>query len=331
MGTKPTELSIEEVLALYQSDKVILNPTYKLWRLDGGESRFYYTIDADGEPVFFTSWTSIISTNLPKNPYLIKWMMEMGEEGAKAYMEERASYGTFMHIQIERFLVEKVYDFDLLFDKLEDWEYKSGHKATKWYWEMRKDLLSFMQFSFDVNLEPIAIEIALASETMGAAGSLDLVCNMDITENGPTGEFLKSGPNKGEEKIGKIKKRVKAIVDFKSGKKGFFDGHIIQLEGYRRTWNENFPMYPITRTFNWAPSEWKGDSATYKLEEQTDKWQRLLVDPLVMANKIRVENDNVKPRDILKIKGKVEFGTEIGNDVLQKINIINYIKERSKK
>jgi hypothetical protein len=325
------ELSIKEVMALYKSDSLQLTAPYRLYRLDGGDNRFYYTIDPEtGEPEFFTSWTSMISVNLPKNEYLIKWMIEMGEQAAKSYMMERASYGTFMHGQIEDFMMQKEYNFDLLYDRLLEWELsKSGHpNARNWYWEMRKDMLSFVQFAHDVDLEPFAIEIALASKELGCAGSLDLVCKMNVEEKGFFGEVYKSGENKGKPKESKRVNRVRAIVDFKSGKHGFYDGHIIQLHGYRHTWNENFPDLKIDRVFNWAPNDWR-ENPGYKLEEQTNKWQGELVYGLCALNKIRVDNDALKPKDVMIIKGKVEFGTDVAS-VYSKKNISEYIKENGK-
>lgn len=323
------ELSIQEVIALYQSENLELTAPYKLFRLDGGDNRFYYIINQEtGEPEFFTSWTSMINVNLPKNEYLIKWMIEMGEEAGKAYMMERASYGTFMHMQIEKFMMEKEYNFDLLQDRLLEWELsKGGHpKARTWYYEMRKDMLSFVQFAADVELEPFAIEIALASRDLGCAGSLDLVCKMNVEEKGFFGEVYKSGEKKGEPKETKRISRIRAIVDFKSGKHGFYDSHIIQLHGYRHTWNENFPHLKIDRVFNWAPNEWR-ENPGYKLEEQTDKWQGLLLKPLCEANKIRVENDALKPKDVMIIKGTAKFGTDVA-DVYSKRNINEFIKEK---
>ena len=38
----------------------------------------------------------------------------MGLEKADAYTQERANYGTFMHGQIEKLLVNRSYDLDLL-------------------------------------------------------------------------------------------------------------------------------------------------------------------------------------------------------------------------
>ena len=63
-------------------------------------------------------------------------------------------------------------------------------------------------------------------------------------------------------------KYVNAIVDLKSGKKGFFDAHILQLHGCREAWNENFPKIPVTHIFNFAPVDYRA-KVNYKLENQT--------------------------------------------------------------
>ena len=67
--------------------------------------------------------------------------------------------------------------------------------ANEWIERMHKDLLSFIQFVIDKNVEPIAIEFPIVSDEYGIGTLLDLVCEMDF--------------NKG---------RVVALIDHKSGK-----------------------------------------------------------------------------------------------------------------
>lgn len=321
-----TELTLEQVKAMFFDDRALTEPAYKLYRMDGGDNRFYYTLDdKTGDPKFYTSWTSLIHNNMPTNQFLIDWMIGLGKEESEAYKNERASYGTFMHSEICDFMIAKKINYDTLPDRLLEWQFKTGINTKHWYWEMRKDLLSFQQFAFDVKLEPFAIEIALASKC-GAAGSIDLVCKMDIEEKGFFGEVYKSGDKKGEPKESKKISRVRAIVDFKSGKKGFHDAHVIQLHGYMKTWNENFPNLKIDRVFNWAPSDWR-DNPGYKLEEQTDKWVSKLLEPLIQMNKIRVDNDNIKPKNPMIIGGIAEFGTDVASNY-KKVNIVEYIKSK---
>ena len=275
-------MNIEEMAALLVQP--YLQPPRKLYRIDQAGDRAYYYFDGKN-PVIFPSVTTVIRSNMPTSPHLIKWMGDMGTEAAEEYRDERAAFGTFMHMTFEQYLVGGVYDLDLMHDALLGYLEREGLSpglADKWLMEQQKTLLGSAQWIIDHNVKPLCIEIALASDAMEVAGMIDLVCEMDIEEKGYFGEVYKSGANAGQPKESKRTKRIKAIVDFKSGK-NFYDDHAIQLEIYRRMWNENFPEHHIEQIFNWAPTDWR-TAPTYKFKEQTDHPQLYRVDHIMAMN-----------------------------------------------
>ena len=104
-----------------------------------------------------------------------------------------------------------------------------------------KALMSFDQWYRDYEVEPLAVEVLMHSDTYGFAGTADLVCRV---------------------KSGKV-----ILVDFKSGS-SVYDDYAVQLEMYRIGWNEYAQVHDIpqvTETFNWLPKDWrKAPSYTFK-------------------------------------------------------------------
>lgn len=264
-------LSLEEMQALYYDADALRVQPRTVYRVGGTSKRVYYTLN-EGEPFFYSSVTTAIARNIPTSPHLIKWIADMGIEEAENYKEERADYGTFLHIEIGTLLITRKLDLDSMDERLLAYMEEKKLPATFIYHaeELRKDVLAFAQFVIDYKVRPLAVEIILADEEMGMAGAIDMPCEMVIEEKGFFGEVYKSGVNKGLPKETKEAKTVRAIVDFKSGRKGFYEAHESQLEIYRKIWNKNFPDLPIDKLYNWAPNEWRGTVPTYKLKDQTN-------------------------------------------------------------
>lgn len=244
-------MTAEEMKALFFDSTALIEPEYKLFQLNSNGQRYYYLFDDTGTPKFYPSVTTILSQTLPKSPFLINWIAEKGIEEAKRYRDERAAYGTFMHAAFEELLINRVYDLDGLKDKLKAYiENKSLPNDFIYYADqLKKDVLAFAQFIKDYDVKPLAVEIALAHPYYKYAGMIDCPCTM----------LAKIG---GDE-------RINAIVDFKSGRKGFYEESEIQLGMYRDMWNVNFEQFPVTRIFNFSPKDWR-KKPSYNLKEQTE-------------------------------------------------------------
>lgn len=260
---KPKEVklsgySAEEIKAQFFNETAILEKPRQIFRLQYEGNRYYYTFNEENEPRFFISITSLTDKQAPKGAHLIKWMADKGIEAAEAHRDKRAEYGTFMHIACGELLLNKRYELELLPMRLEEY-LRSSHLPLQWINEfapeLRKDLLSFAQFLKDYEVEPICIEMALASEEYGCATTIDIVCRMNAAHYDKTPE--------------ESRKKIWAIVDMKSGKKGFQETHEVQLFMGKLAFEENFPSSPkIDKMFNWAPSDW-WKAPSYKLKDQT--------------------------------------------------------------
>ena len=243
-------MTVEEMKAMF-FDGALIEPPYKVWQLNSKGHRYYYKYDENGTPEFYPSVTTILSQTMPQSPFLIKWIADKGIDEAERYKAERAAYGTFMHAQFEELIINRVYDLDGLKAKLKDYIDNNKLPADFIYYadDLKKDVLAFAQFVLDYDVKPLAVEIALVHPVYNYAGMIDLPCTM------------LEKPGSGE--------RINAIVDFKSGRKGFYEESEIQLHLYKMMWSDNFPDIQIERVFNFSPKDWR-KKPTYNLKDQTD-------------------------------------------------------------
>lgn len=244
-------MTVEEMTAMFFDEKTLIEPPYKVWQLNSKGHRYYYRYDDAGNPEFFPSVTTILSQTLPKAPHLINWIANKGIEEAERYKGERAAYGTFMHAAFEELLINRAYDLDGLKGKLKEYieVYRLPDDFINYADDLKKDVLAFAQFVLDYDVRPLAVEIALVHPYYKYAGMIDCPCTMRA-------------------KIGSDD-RINAIVDFKSGRKGFYEESEIQLGMYRDMWNVNFEKFPVTRIFNFSPKDWR-KKPSYNLKEQTE-------------------------------------------------------------
>ena len=327
--TKLPSLSIEECKELYFDKNVLIYPNRKLRRLHGsGIGRYYY--EQIGNSIqYFISLTNLIASTMPTPEPLKKWIADMGYEESRQYAQERADYGTFMHIKFHELLINRKLDLDSIDSELK--AYLEVNKLEpylfdEWIEEMKKDIVGFAQFLIDYKVRPLAIEIVLASED-GFAGALDLICLLTIEEKGFFGEVYKSGERKGEPKETKREKEVFALVDFKSGRKNFYENHEIQLEGCRRLFKENFPRIDVKdlRLFNYSPNEWRTVPG-YKLKDQTDCLSRDKFEHLVHLARIEMKK---RERMVLKIEGMLDLDKPV-SDCYREMTMDELILEQQK-
>jgi hypothetical protein len=287
-------VTVEKLSSMFFDATKLKYQPEPLYRLDSLGHRYYYKFNKDGEPEFFTSVTTMIRNTLPTSPQLIDWIASMGKEESKEYAQERANYGTFLHLCCGELLINGTYDLDKLPSKLAEYLLKNNiTQNSSWADELKKDVLAFAQFMIDTNCKPLAIEICLFHPTDGYAGAIDIVCEMDVEEKGYFGETYLSGYDKGLPKLTKQTRRVRAIVDIKSGRKSFYESSEIQLKAYEAMWNIHFPELPIDKVYNWSPKAWRL-SPTYNLKDQTESKSAKKLEHLVALAKIENERrDNV--------------------------------------
>ena len=250
----------------------------------------------------YKSLTTFLSAVMPQNRFLQTWREKMAAdlgsaEKAAEYVQATADYGTLLHIAVadySRFGGVEWQAFDtFVFEYLQNMKLEPGALAAAQK-EVTKDFASILQFFHDYNVRVLAVEIPCFSEH-GIATLVDLVVEMDSKN------YDKTPAEKRE--------RHRAIINLKSGKKGFFEEHIFQLAMERAMFNETY-QEDITEVYNLAPSDWK-DKPTYKLKNQTDEIEAQKIEQqlyhFIELGKIRgVLSSPKKPVHVFT--GKTEYG-----------------------
>lgn len=220
-----------------------------LFRYDDAGERFYGRV-VNGNVWWYPSVTKIIKATSPTPQGLMAWYAKHGFDEANKLRDEAAERGTLMHTIFERYMAGQTIDMGSL----------SEFHA--------KALMSFDQWFRDYEVQPLAVEVLLHSDTFGFAGTADLVC--------------------------KIKNDEYALVDFKSGS-SIYEDYAVQLEFYRQAWNEHADMNDIPRitaVYNWLPKDWR-KSPTYTFKDQTDTANALQVE---YRSKLYIASQKTSPR-----------------------------------
>lgn len=278
-------MTVEEMQCMFFDKTALIEPPYKVFQLNSKGHRYYYRFDENGQPEFFPSVTTILSQTLPKSPFLIEWIASKGMDEAERYKAERAAYGTFMHAQFEELIINRVYNLDDLKEKLKTYIEVNRLPDNFIYYadDLKKDVLAFAQFVKDYDVRPLAVEIALVHPYYKYAGMIDLPCTM-LRKPGGT-------------------ERINAIVDFKSGRKGFYEEAEIQLHLYKMMWNVTFEEHPITNIFNFSPKDWR-NKPSYNLKDQTDSPNAAKIPALL---EIAAIEDNKRDNIFTAVSGSISL------------------------
>lgn len=299
-------MTVEEIKALFFNADALREPAYKIYQLNTDGHRYYYRF-VNGEPEFYPSVTTLLKQVMPTPPGLLDWMIANGKDGATEKRDLAAAYGTFMHGQFETLIINRKYDFDAVPAVLSDYIMRNNlpeRMFNEWAVRIRKDVLAFAQFVRDYNVRPLAVEIGLVHPEFHYAGCIDLPCMMT------------------DQKTGEI---FPAIVDFKSGRKGFFEEHELQLHLYRAMWNNNYPETAIERVFNFAPKDWR-TKPTYHLKEQTDSANAAKLPFLLQIAKIE---DEKRDNTVTIVRGKLDLDKSAIADNLLSLSLAELIKSKA--
>ena len=263
------QIGCEKVDSLYWGGQ-LLKPEYQLYRLSTGKGRVYFRFQDQQnfrDPILYGGATSL-SSEIPLSEEIINWKLAKGEMGSDRYMWMRTLFGSLSHTciadyvnngainltEIPRRVVKYFNDNHFYLTKKEEKELGT---------ELQKDMISFRRWVQDYEVEFIAIEFPVWSDTENIASQVDILCFMNYSEG------------KGK---AKTTRRVFSIIDYKSTKKGQNKDMRYQLHSYKLLMEEMFPELAQNeiKLFNlmgknWRSTNWNSRSKPYLFSEQTDK------------------------------------------------------------
>lgn len=300
-------MTVEEIRAVYFNADALKEPAYRLFQLNSDGHRYYYRFNDAGEPEFYPSVTTLLKQVMPTPPALLDWMIANGKDGSTEKRDLAAAYGTFMHGEFEKLIINRRYDFDSVTAAMLSYMERENLPEkvfAEWLPKIRKDVLAFAQFIKDWNVKPLAVEIGLYHPQFHYAGCLDLPCVMTDPKTG---------------------KSFVAIVDFKSGRKGFYEEHELQLHLYREMWNVHYPETPVTRVFNFSPKDWR-KSPTYNLKDQTDSTNAKKL-PYLLA--LATIEDEKRDNTLTIIRGVLDLDKGKISDNILNLSLAELIKTKA--
>ena len=264
------ETLYEECRPDYMSEHWVKQPR-PIYRRSIGGDRYYWFRNAQGKIQGSPSVTTVLGVF--NKTMLEKWKVEKGFEYF-TILDHLANYGTlFHHIAF------------LPWSQPETWKMLSYRQAREtyirefvtrvcphveptkayidsstkgnWFAQVDDDLVCWLKFIKEYEVEPLACELSLASERIGIAGTLDMPCMMNFN-----------------------RKRVMAIVDIKTSRSGFFEDHGIQLNICRELLIDNFHIEGFEpqeiMLFNWRPSGEFGERKNWTDDESVKRKSALM-------------------------------------------------------
>lgn len=262
-----------------------------LFRFNYHGQRWYYTLD----PVtLYPSVTTILDATTPTS-YPVKQLIgQYGMDGFNKFMREKADYGTLFHIFCSHYF-EYGEISDMQMEQMADKFGRVDFRAN--YISLKKDMLSIAKFKEDYDVVPLVNEKPMHYNDgkLRFAGTIDLIAEMTIN-----------------------KQRKKAIIDFKSGKNGFFESHGMQLGFYQLLAGAN--GHAAVNLINVSPKDWQKEP-TYNFKNWKDHKCLDKIGHLIKLFLIDFE----EPKEILVFDKTME-----GSGAFSKVNIADYVSGFSK-
>lgn len=173
--------------------------------------------------------------------------------------------------------------------------------------------------------------VAKAKDDLTKIGAARMECDRAKSEAEDTYRTTKAQLveyyNETFSEIGRVYgERLTGIVDFKSGRKGFYEEHQHQLNMYQLMWNVNYPEYPIDFIANFSPKDWR-NTPSYNYKDQSDG--QPLEKTLLFVNLFNIEN-NITDKMITVVSGTIDLNSDTDLDAnIENISLEELVKNRN--
>lgn len=275
-----------------------------IYRSRVDRERFYFA-NIENEIAKLPSVTTILAYTLPMEDWLVRWIAKWGYERAIEKRDQSAHYGTLFSIVVSDFIKNRQIDLNTIEARINAYRLSNYIDFSTDFWErkLKEDLYALSCFVADYQFEPLAVELPLFSAKYRFAGTIDAIGYMQIG-SGQNGKILKRD---------KETKRVLAIIDWKTGRHGFYRSHEAQLHMYQLLFTENYPEFADKdiRLYNWSPKDWESEEdAKYTIKDQTQSQEALSI---LNYLAIYQSHKSQKEYKIKTIEGVLKFGQSNGN------------------
>lgn len=294
----------EEVLAQFFDKDALIEPARRIYRVSRYGERMYFVTDP--AIAIRPGVTTVIKSEGPMSPWLMKWIAEHGIKQAEYRRDSRAAYGTLMHMLFAKLLIARELDLAGLEGFIAEYVQKNSlpFDTGTWAEELAEDLVGFACWVREYEVKPIGIEVPIFSEELGYAGTLDLPCEFNVY--------------KGSKVIG----RTTGYVDYKSNRESFYDENVIQSHAYVKLWNAAFPHKPLERVCLYGPKNWNERSrGKYRFEDVTDHPKKDRFERYLLS----YNEDHEQPTRA-RILGTLSLDTDPNQNVTF-LSLADYLKE----
>ena len=242
---------IELMKPMFNKKKLEL-PVLMRWNNRG--DRYYFDIDySNDEVTFYPSVTTLLGKVLPESEFLSGEKTKRGTE-YWTWMNELADQGTFIHQEVTNYLINKVIDFDLLYDRVLTFIYgtKKNYDAYYWLRIVTPKIVSFLKFIKEWEVEPLFIETTFKYKDGNNkwAGTVDLLAYATVIDKKNTSRHL-------------------CLIDWKSGLNAY-DSNAYQLQMYKMAIEQATGLV-IEKLINVNPVKYlSGNTPNFKITNWSD-------------------------------------------------------------